>query len=249
MAVNDAHKMQHKIEARLFPNDAGKGKNESSFVARTKAEAPLTITDVCAAVKNREGWTGRYDDLLEYAHIFVNEVVNQLLSGFSVQLGGFCSLHTCITGTYRSANDRIGSENLHVAFREMRQLKELLLKVKIENGGIAGDRAHIDEIIDVHSKAVNKALTPGDMVHIVGNKIKVEGESPEAGVWFVRQGDGARVKLAGHLGINRAAELVGTIPALTSGSYKIAVVTYFSGGSKPLKMPRVITGEPELIVA
>ena len=247
MAVNEVSEPLHKIEARLYPNAPGKG--GGSYVARAKAEAPLTIADVCAAAKNRGVFAGHYEDLVEHAHIFVNEVMYQLLDGFSVQLGGFCSLYTCITGTYHSANDRIGAENLHVAFREMRHLKELLRKVKIETAGIAGDGACIEKIIDVRSGEANAALTPGNMVHIVGNKIKVEGDSPEVGVWFVSQADGERVKLAEPLGINRAAELVGTIPMLASGKYKAAVVTFFSGGAKPLKMPRVITAEPELIVA
>ena len=248
MSITEAGAVQHRIEARLYPTDA-KGKSKSSFFARAKAEAPLTITDVCAAAAARAGFAGRSDDLLEYANLFINEVVHQLLNGYSVQLGGFCSLYTCITGTYHSAGDRIGSENLHVAFREMRHLRELLLKVKIENAGIAGEGASIDKIIDVRSGEVNRALTPGDMVHIMGNKIQVEGDAPEVGVWFVSQADRARVKLAGRLGINRAAELVGTIPALESGAYKLEVVTFFNSGAKPLKMPRVITGEPELIVA
>jgi hypothetical protein len=113
---------------------------------------------------------------------------------------------------YHGANDHIGVENLHVAFRTLRHLKELLVKVKIENEGIAGDGAYgayIDEILDVHSEAVNSVLTLGNMVHITRHKIWVEGKTPEIGVWFVSQADSARVKITGHLGINRTTELEG----------------------------------------
>jgi hypothetical protein len=226
--INEITEVLHKIEAKLYPNYLGKG--EGAYVARAKAEAPLSIEDVCAAAKNRGGFTGQYEDLVEHARIFINEIIYQLLDGFSVQLGAFCSLHTKISGTYHGANDHIGADNLHVAFRALRHLKELLLKVKIENEGIAGDGAYIDEIIDVHTESVNGTLTPGNMIHIVGNKIKVEGEDPEIGVWFVSQADSARVKIAEHLGINRATEIVGEIPALTAGTYKLEVVTRFSRG-------------------
>jgi nucleoid DNA-binding protein len=218
-------------------------------VARAKAEAPLAIEDVCAAAKNRGGFTGQYEDLVEHAHIFINEIIYQLLDGFSVQLGGFCSLHTKISGTYHGANDHIGAENLHVAFRTLRHLKELLLKVKIENEGIAGDGAYIDEIIDVHTESVNSAITSGNMIHIVGNKIKVEGEDSACGVWFVSQADSARVKIAERLGINRASEIVGTIPSLTAGTYKLEIVTQFSSGSFLLKEPRTVTLPVILTVA
>ena len=243
-AVTDTQEPRHKIEARLHPNAAVRG----AYVARAKAKPPLTIADVCAAAKRRGSFAGRYEDLAEHAHVFINEVMHQLLDGNPIHLGGFCSLYASITGNYHGAEERIAPENLRIAFREMRCFKGMLREVVIENAGVAGERAAIDKIIDLHSGEVNRALTRGYMVHIVGNRIRVEGDAPDVGVWFVPQGDGARVKLEG-LGINRAAELVGTVPALEAGSYKIEVVTYFSGGGRPLKMPRVITGEPELTVA
>jgi hypothetical protein len=245
--INEVTEILHKIEAKLYPNYLGKG--EGAYVARAKAEAPLSIEDVCAAAKNRGGFTGQYEDLAEHAHIFINEVIYQLLDGFSVQLGSFCSLHTRISGTYHGANDHIGAENLHVAFRTLRHLKDLLLKVKIENEGLAGDGAYIDEIQDVHSEALNSVLTPGSMVHISGHKIKVDGEDPACGVWFVAEADGARVNITEHLAVNRTSELVGVIPPLTAGTYRLEVVTQFTGSGVLLKEPRTIKGESALTVA
>jgi hypothetical protein len=203
---------------------------------------------ICAAAKNRGGFSGQYEDLVEHAHVFINEIVYQLLDGFSVQFGGFFSLHTRISGTYHGTNDHIGAENLHLAFRTLRHLKELLLQVKIENEGIAGDGAYIDEILDVHTEALNSALTPGNMIQILGNKIRVEGENPACGVWFVAKADGARVKITEHLGNNRSNELLGLIPPLASGTYQVEVVTQYSNGTTILKEPRIIKAEPELTV-
>jgi hypothetical protein len=245
--INEITEVLHKIEAKLYPNYLGKG--DGAYVARAKAEAPLAISDVCAAAKNRGGFSGQYEDLVEHATIFINEIIYQLLDGFSVQLGGFCSLHTRITGTYHGANDHIGAENLHVAFRTLRHLKELLLKVKIENEGIAGDGAYIDEIQDVHTESLNSALTPGNMVHILGHKIKVEGEESACGVWFVNQADQSRTKITEHLAVNRGTELVGVIPPLAAGSYRLEVVTQFSSGSFVLKDPRTVTLPVVLTVA
>jgi hypothetical protein len=245
--INEINEVLHKIEAKLYPNYLGKG--EGAYVARAKAEAPLSIEDVCAAAKNRGGFTGQYEDLAEHAHIFINEIIYRLLDGFSVQLGGFCSLHTGISGTYHGANDHIGAENLRVAFRTLRHLKELLLKVKIENEGLAGDGAYIDEILDVHTESLNSALTPGNMIRITGHKIKVEGDGPDVGLWFVNQGDQSRAKISEHLAVNRGAELVGVIPPLPAGTYRLEVVTKYTHGTTPLKEARTITTEPVLTVA
>jgi hypothetical protein len=86
------------------------------------------------------------------------------------------------------------------------------------------------------------------MVHIMGHKIKVEGEGAEVGVWFVCQEDGARVKISERLGVNRSSEVVGLVPSLTAGTYKLEVVTRYTHGSVPLKEARVIKAEPLLTV-
>jgi hypothetical protein len=243
--IDEINEVLHKIEAKLYPNYLGKG--EGAYVARAKAEAPLSIEDVCAAAKNRGGFTGQLDDLMEHSHVFTREVIYQLLDGFSVQFGAFFSLHAGISGTYHGANDTIGAENLRVSFRTLWRLKDLLLKVKIENEGIAGDGAYIDEIIDVHTESLNSVITPGNMIHILGHKIKVEGED-SCGVWFVSQTDGSRVNITEHLGINRSSELFGLIPPLSAGNYRLEVATQFTHGTTPLKEVRIIKAEPELTV-
>ena len=245
--INEITEVLHKIEAKLYPNYLGKG--DGAYVARSKAEAPLSIEDVCAAAKNRGGFTGQYEDLAEHAHIFTNELIYQLLDGFSVQLGGFFSLHTRIGGTYHGAGDRIGADSLHVAFRTLRHLKDLLLRVKIGNEGLAGDGAYIDEIIDVHTEALNSVLTPGNMVHILGSKIKVEGEDPACGVWFVNRADQSRTKISEHLGSNRSNEVLGLIPPLAAGTCTLEIVTQFTNGTRLLRDPRAVKADPELTVS
>ncbi|GMO45467.1 MAG: hypothetical protein Pg6C_07490 [Treponemataceae bacterium] len=119
----------------------------------------------------------------------------------------------------------------------------------MQNEGVAGDGAYIDEIADAHTGALNSAVTPGGMVRVTGHKIKAEGGKPEVGVWFVNKADGARVKVAENLGLNRAAEVMAQAPALAAGTYALEIVTQYSNGTVLLKEPRTIRAEPELTVA
>ena len=68
------------------------------------------------------------------------------------------------------------------------------------------------------------------------------------GVWFESLADGSRTKITEHLGINRGTELFGLIPPLAAGSYRLEIVTLYTG-STPLKEPRTIKAEPLLTVA
>jgi hypothetical protein len=69
--INEINEVLHKIEAKLYPNYWGKG--EGAYVARSKAEAPLTLEDICAADKNCGGFTGQYEDLLDHARVKITE--------------------------------------------------------------------------------------------------------------------------------------------------------------------------------
>jgi hypothetical protein len=237
----------HKIEAKLYPNYLGKG--EGAYVARAKAEAPLSDRDVCAAAIVRGGHAVPIEDFHSHVKAFINELIHQLLDGFSVQLGDFISIHCKIGGTFHGANDHISAGHLHIVFRTLAHLKKLLLQVKIENEGLAGDGAYIDEIVDTHSESLNSTLTPGSTAHIVGHKIKVEGENPDCGVYFVNQEEGTRFKVTEHLTINRGTELVCIIPALPIGTFKLEIVTCFTNGTRPLKEPRTIKSENVLTVS
>jgi hypothetical protein len=247
MAVmNEVTEVLHRIKAKLYPNYLGKG--EGAYVARSRAEAPLSIEDICASAKNRGGFTGQYEDLVEHTHVFINEMIYQLLDGFSTQIGSYFSLHTRLGGTYNSERDRIDPAKITIAFRELSPLKSLLSKVEVENEGLAGDGAYIDEIADARSGSLNSIITPGNMVHIAGHKIKVEGDEPKIGVWFVNTADESRTKVAENLGLNRPAEVMALVPYLSPGKYRLEIVTRDSNGTIQLKEPRVIGAEPELTV-
>jgi hypothetical protein len=244
--MNDVTEVLHRIEAKLYPNYLGKG--GGAYVARSKAEAPLSIEDICAAAKNRGGFTGRYEDLVEHVHVFVNELIYQLLDGFSAQVGRYFSLHTRLGGTYHSERDRIDPSKITIGFRELAPLKALLARIEVENEGLAGDGAYIDEVADAHSGTLNSALTPGGMLHIAGHKIKVEGDKPEVGLWFIAA-DGTRTKVTENLAVNRPAEVIALVPALAPGAYRLEIVTQYTGSGVTLKEARTIKAEPELTVA
>jgi hypothetical protein len=57
------------------------------------------------------------------------------------------------------------------------------------------------------------------------------------------------VKVSSKIPVNKPSELMVVIPALAAGSYKLEIVTQFSGTSKrPLKEPRTAVFERVLSV-
>jgi hypothetical protein len=70
---------------------------EGAYIARAGDEASLFMEQVCAALKNRGGFAGSYQDLVEDVRRFFDEAAYQLCDGFSASLGYF-SLHPRIGG-------------------------------------------------------------------------------------------------------------------------------------------------------
>ena len=246
--MNDEDEVLHKIEAKLYPNYLGKG--EGAYVARSKPEAPLSVENVCVSAKNRGGYTGSLPDLIEHSTVFLNEMTYQLLDGFSVQIGGLFSLHLRIGGTYHGERDLIGSDKITIAFRILSHLKTLLGKIRVENEGPAGDGAYIDEVTDIKTGAINSVVTPGGMFSLDGHKIKVSGEDGECGVYFVKDGAGPvyREKADGRFADNTAVRIVGIVPNIAAGKWRVQVVTQYTG-STSLKEPRTIVFPTVLTVS
>ncbi|MDR2194250.1 MAG: hypothetical protein LBP19_07270, partial [Treponema sp.] len=82
--INAVTEVLHRIRVKLYPNYLST--IAGAYIARTDSEASLTIEDVCAALKNRGGFTGNYDDLVTHVKQFLDEVAYQLCDGFAVNL-------------------------------------------------------------------------------------------------------------------------------------------------------------------
>ncbi|MDR2149971.1 MAG: DUF4469 domain-containing protein [Spirochaetaceae bacterium] len=236
--INSVKEVLHRIRVKLYPNYFTNV--EGAYIARTDNEASLTIAEVCAALKNRGGFTGSYDDLVEHVKQFFDEMVYQLCDGFAVNTGYF-SLHPNVGGTFDKVTEGHDAKKHPITFRfrPCAPLRKAAEYIVVEVEGLAEVNGYIDEFTDVTTEAVNETATSGGMFSIVGHKIKIAGEDPEVGVYFVSEADPAvRVKVSGHLAENTASKLIGVIPALSAGKWKLEIKTQYSGGSNVLKEPR-----------
>jgi hypothetical protein len=247
--INNVNEVLHRIRVKLYPNYLPKV--EGAYIARTDNEASLSIEEVCAALKNRGGFTGNYDDLVEHVRQFFDEAAYQLCDGFAVNAGYF-SVHPNVGGTFDKVTEGhdAGKHPVTFRFRTRAPLRALAEHIVVDIEGLADSSGYIDEFVDITTGAVNETLTPGGMFSAAGHKIKVKGDNPEVGVYFVSAADPSqRVKVSGRLAENAASKLIGIIPAgLAAGAYTLEVVTQYTHGGAPLKEPRTIVFAPQLSV-
>jgi hypothetical protein len=113
--------------------------------------------------------------------------------------------------------------------------------ISVEIAGIADSNAFIDQFIDRDNETVNKTFTAGNMFCITGNKIKVAGEDPDCGVYFVSADNNAITVKVDRIGENTGTMITGIAPLTKFELTKIEIRTQYTGSNISfLKTPRKI---------
>jgi hypothetical protein len=234
----------HRIRVKLYPNYLPK--IEGEYIARTDNEAALTIEQVCSALKNRGGYTGSYEDIVEHVKLFLDEAAYQLCDGYAVNATYF-SVHPKVRGTFNSKHERATEEAHPVAFafRVRGPLRDIAKYIVVEVEGVADTNGYIEELTDIATGAVNEIVTPGDNITITGHKLKVMGDARKAGLFFVAPGTPEIAAKVPRLAVNDPSKLVGIVPQLLPDkNWYVEVQTTYSGASNtPLKEMRVIRSD------
>jgi len=227
--INEVKEVLHKIRVKLYPNHLPNA--EGTYIARTTSEASLGIDQVCAALKNRGGFAGNFDTLVENVRQYFDEAAYQLCDGFAVNTG-YYSIHPNVGGTFTSPNEDFDPEKHPISFRFRTRLalRRLIEHIGIEVEGVADTMGYIDEFTDIETESVNETATPGGQFIITGQKIKASGDNMLVGVYFVNT-QGTEIKVTKRLAENTSAKIIGVIPQLPAGTWKIAIKTQFTYGS------------------
>jgi hypothetical protein len=246
--INNMKDVLHRIRARLYPNYLSTV--DGAYIARTDDETSLKIEDICSSMKERAGYTGKYEEAVEIVQQFFNEAMYRVCDGFSVNFGDFFTMHPRIGGVWHSPADPwdVSKHPIRFGFHVLKRLRDIVPHIEVLIEGVYDGSGFIAEITDVTTESVNETLTPGGMFALTGHKIKVSGTDPSCGVFFVDSA-GRRVPVAGHLADNQSNRIVGLIPALGAGTWTLEVVSQFSGSSTPLKTPRTVRFGTELTVS
>lgn len=238
--MNDLSMILHRIRVKLYPNYLQNV--EGMYIARTNNERTLDIEDICTVMKTRSGFTGKYEDLLEHVRQYYEEVAYQLCDGYAVT-NGYYTVHPNVGGTFDSVNEAHDREKHPITFRfgARAKLRKLAMEIEVEVESIADGAGFIDMFIDYEEDSTNSLFVPGNQFAIRGSKIKVEGDDPNIGVFFVPEDDPSGAVKMTRLAQNNPSMITGIAPATGHQYNRIEIRTQYSGaGGKFLKTLRTI---------
>lgn len=229
----------HKIKAYLYDNFLTKD-NPNDFIARTVSERSLNVKQICEAAASRGGADVTAASMEHATELFLKEMAYQMCDGYSINTGYFTA-GTQIRGVFDSPKEAFNSEKHTILFQfnQGEKLRAEIPTIEINILGVADASSVILQVTDVKSGTVNDILTPGRNLKISGSKIKIAGENIANGIFFVNTTTQERSQVeANDIVVNNPSELIVIIPALSTGTYSLEVVTQYVGGSTSLKEPR-----------
>ncbi len=227
----------HRIKAKLYPNELTEDPDD--LIAKILSERSIDIPGVCKSATGRGGASGKPGDMERYVRDFLKEMAYLACDGFSVNTGYF-SLDTQIKGVFNSSAEKFtpGKHNVYFRFHQGDLMRQLIPTIEVEIEGLGDAQPAIGQVTDVKSGTVNDRLTPGKILKIRGSKIKLAGDNPAVGVWFIADATGERTRVEDNeIGTNNPTELVLTVPGLAAGAYRLEIATQYNG-TILLKEPR-----------
>ncbi len=220
----------------------------NDLVARVLNERTATVRDICREAVNRGGADMSAAAIEHGTNLFLQEMAYQLCNGYSVNTGWFtASAH--IRGTFDDPKETFdpSKHTISFDFQQGALLRAEAVNIDVAVLGVADSGLEVTRVLDVKSGSINDRVTQNYNLRITGQKLKIAGDHPDVGVWFVQDnGNGLKVDPS-DLVTNNPSELVIVVPTMVPGEYKLKIVTQFSG-SNLLKEPRSFVFDKPLTV-
>ena len=232
--------VMHRVRVKLYPSYLPG--YENNYFARTDSEASLSVEQVCAALRDRGGFSGNYNDLVDYVKKYLDEAAYQLCDGYTIN-NRYYSIYPSVGGVFQSANETPDPKNhpFSFRFRPLTPLRKLAGSISIVVEGLAGASGYIDEYVDKDGGFSNSIFVPGNGFVINGGKIKVAGQEAGIGVFFVPVDNPGKAVKVTRVFENTPSKIIGIAPETGHTYNRIEIRTQFEGSStRFLKNLRII---------
>jgi hypothetical protein len=156
-----------------------------------------------------------------------------------------------IAGVFNSPDEAFdhSKHKLRINLHPGVALRAAITQVKPKRVAAVVSGTVITAVTDIKSGSINGTLTPGRNIKLSGAKLKLVGDKDEVGLYFVPVGGGAEIKVdPSDIVVNSPGEVMAVIPALSTGTYRVRIVTQYTAGAF-LKNPRTYTFDKDLTVA
>jgi hypothetical protein len=242
--------IRHKVLVEKLPNPLTG--NSGEYYGRVRTSGTLNLQQIAESARNRGKAPLPADAIAIGAKIFLEEMAWLCCDGWSVNTGYF-TLRPHFNGVFHSAQEEFDNQKHRISFdiQEGHILRKEAETIEVEVTPPVNTGISIFQVVDKKTGSINNRLTPERNLCITGNRIKVEGNDPAVGIYFINTSTQSRTKVdSTDIIINRAAEVVIIIPHLSTGTYQLEITTQHSSSRSGylLNAPRTCIFDATLTV-
>lgn len=235
----------------LTPNLLTKDIDNDYIAEVSTSKQTLRNEDIAQRIVD-EGSEIKYDTLLSIINQHDRIIREAVCDGYSV-LTGVGQYSPRVTGSWigKSANFDPSVNKLTLDMVLSKEMRDALATVGVEVLGVKeGGGANIGLVTNTFDGNTDGYISAGEDILIEGTKIKVAGDDPSCGVYFINRDDDTSYKVERRLTQNDPSRIIARVPAeLAPGAYTLRIITQYSNSAVLLKEPRTLEYDQPLGVS
>jgi hypothetical protein len=238
--------MKNKLKIWLKKNELTPDPND--FVAVVSSMGSVNREDIINAIMD-EGIELKRETVTDVIGRFHRHSGQFVLNGYNVNTG-MVYMRSVVSGSITGKKVDPEKNRVYVAVMQGAELRREIADTTVEILGEMPDVIDIQQVTNLLTKEADGTLSRGRNARIDGSYIKVAGDDPAVGVYLVNTADNFETKLEPEdIVTNSPSSIIILVPALLAeGSFRLKIVTQFTGANKLLKAPRTAIFHQELVV-
>jgi hypothetical protein len=227
-----------RLELTADPNDFSA---VMSYMGRASMK---TIIDAMMA----EGIEQKRETIEAIVNRYNRKSAEFALNGWTVDTG-LVYMRAIVSGAIYGKKLDSARNSVYVSVTQGADIRREAAQTQVEVLGEMPNVMYILQVTNMQTKAPDGTLTRGRNALVEGAYLRVAGDDPSIGVYLVNADNDAETKLDDDLLVTNDPSKLLLIPAdLPAGSYRLKVITQFTGAGKLLKAPREAIFDQELTV-
>lgn len=165
-------------------------------------------------------------------HDFFKDIAENLAAGFGFN-SEYIRIQPTISGVFKGISDQFDQERhqKEISIVATAVLKDALTKLQLEKVEANSRKPKITSVLDLKSQQTDCALTPGHMIELRGNYLKLNLQQEDEGIFLVNTSDTSEFKLQ-QVHDNFPSKLSGMLPDdLLVGENRIEVRCRLKGNA------------------
>ena len=196
---------------------------EDNYSARILTERTVNQEALIEKMLSKRNLVSK-TDIVAVLNSYYEEIIQCIKEGDNLNLP-LVNIGYSISGVFETedANFNADTHKLHVNLNGGKLISEIRNNIPLQKVPAPVTNTLINNVKDLTTQTTNTNLTPNSLFEVNGVRLKIAGDQPEVGLYFVAV-DGTETKVD-LLGQNSYKKILAQAPALAPGTYRIRIKT------------------------